>query len=301
LILYPASAGFFYDISMTIREIQNRALDLLPRTFEYSLAVEVLLAHALRGSREELFSHADREVSFEDERLFGELLSKHLDGEPVAYLTGVKEFYGLNFFVDRRVIIPRPETEHLVDEVISCVQRHNKSLSILDVGTGSGCIALTLAHKLQNVQVTAVDISFDALEVARKNAVQLGVDSRVVLRQSDLLLGVEGAFDIVVANLPYIGKEKFHFVSREALDFEPHVALFGGSDGLRLYGQFFQQLSTRPWRPRLLVGEFGFLQAEAMGVLLERFFPQRWEIKKDYASIDRMFVVGFPPDIPTKV
>lgn len=282
---------------MTIREVQTRALEILPRSTEHSLAVEVLLSHVLRCSREELFLHSDHIFPSDLEKSFWEMVSKHLDGEPVAYLTGVKEFYGLDFFVDRRVLIPRPETEHLVDEVISFVQRQTGSLSILDIGTGSGCIALTLAHELSNVQVTAVDVSPDALDVARMNAVRLGVDSKVEFYQSDLLSSVDGSFDVVVANLPYIGKEKFHFVSREALDYEPHVVLFGGSDGLRLYEKLFQQLSTRSWHPQFFVGEFGFLQGDAMVDLLERFFPQRWEIKKDYALIDRMFVVGFPPEV----
>ncbi len=265
-----------------------------PESFEGRLAAEVLLAYVLNCGKEDLFTKDRLDVSSENEKKFRTLFRRFYSGEPVAYLTGMKEFYGLDFFVNKNVLIPRPETEHLVDSVLSWSQKNGEVPSILDVGTGSGCIAVSLAKKLLSVKITASDISPDALEVARINAKRHGVSDRITFVLADLMAGVEGSFDIIVANLPYIGKKKYNFISRETYEHEPHVALFGGEDGLQLYEKFFQQIAGRNLRPRLFLGEFGFLQGDDMRHLLSRYFSDaETKIVKDYASIDRAFVVAF--------
>lgn len=265
------------------------------------LGAELLLAFVLGKDRAYLLAHADEVIAAEVLGRFYDLFGRMMAGEPVAYLLGKREFYGLDFFVDRRVLIPRPETEHLVEKILSyhrplpLKDGTSAHLRILDVGTGSGCIAIVLAKHLPSAQVTGVDISEEALEVAKKNAEMHGVSERVKFFQSDLLASVQGPFDVVVANLPYIGEKRFSFVSKSAVDYEPHVALFGGDDGLGLYRKFFEQLAARSWRPRLLLGEFGFLQRDELESLFGACFSNvSLGFEQDYAHIDRMFVVEFP-------
>jgi|WetSurMetagenome_2_1015567.scaffolds.fasta_scaffold65286_2 release factor glutamine methyltransferase len=280
----------------TIREALVSAGERLKGLPDSGLASEVLLAHCLGIGREKLFRDIDSPAEDAFIARFLELADRHAGGEPVAYLTGLKEFYGMEFFVDHRVLIPRPETEHLIDEVLIKAAQIGEGCRILDVGTGSGCIAVTVAKKCMGSRVTAGDISEDALEVARLNAVRHGVQDRIEFVRSDLMDGIDGPFDIIAANLPYIGKEKYNFISREAAEFEPDVALFGGSDGLELYRRLFAQIRDSSWKPRYLFGEFGFLQGDELRALLTIYFGgAKWEIKSDYASIERLFMVEFPP------
>ena len=276
-------------IDQLLKEVKSHA-----RIDEDKIAVDVLLAHVLGKSKEELFINGEDVVGNDQVKKFMELYERYKDGEPVAHLTNSKEFFGLDFFVDKNVLIPRPETEMLVEKVIDEVKSDQKEVKILDVGTGSGNIAISLAHSISSAKIVAVDVSSEALEIATKNAEQHGVMDQIELMVSDLLEEVEGEFDYIVANLPYIGEERHNYVSKEAKKFEPHVALFGGSNGLMLYEKLFQQISEKRLKPRMLLGEFGFLQGEEMRDLLSKYFEQEeWEIVSDYASIERMFVVNF--------
>ncbi len=279
---------------MKVRELFKHIRSKLGQQGDF-LGAELLLAYVLDKDRAYLQAHDDEEIPQESMRRYDELFGRMAAGEPVAYLLGHREFYGLNFFVDRRVLIPRPETEHLVEKVLDYCRKNTDVLKILDLGTGSGCIALSLAKLLPSTHVTATDISEDALNVARINAQRLDLKNRVSLLQSDLLESVSGPFDVIVANLPYIGEKRFSFVSKSAYDYEPHVALFGGNEGLSLYRRFFEELSRISWRPRLLVGEFGFLQKEELLAIFQSIFPEiSMHFEQDYAHIDRMFVVEFP-------
>ncbi len=313
---------------MKIKDVIGSAVKHLGGGEENRLAVEVLLAHALGVRKEELFTGAENAVDENKLDIFREMVNKHYEGEPVAYLTHNKEFYGLDFFVDGRVLIPRPETELMVEEVYKRVtdpdnpakSRHpgnmprivragnpadpgnpgetgrqvDLPLEILDIGTGSGCIAIALAKKLPKARFMATDISEDALDVARKNATRHNVIGRIDFVCANLMGNVCGRFDVIVANLPYIGLKKHNFVSKEAQAYEPNVALFGGDDGLRIYERLFGQICERNWRPKFLFGEFGFAQGEEMRALLNKYFQgQSIEIIQDYASIERMFVIGF--------
>lgn len=259
---------------------------------ESHYAPETLLSHCLGVERGHLLDRLDEEVDHDISREYLTLLGRHHVGEPVAYLIGHKDFCGLDFHVDNRVLVPRPETENIVNEVVLRAGEHEEP-RILDVGTGSGCIAISLAKKLPRSKVTAADISPDALDVARVNTFAHGVEGRVDLVQSDLIADVPGEFDFVVANLPYIKTENAP-IGQEAVHFEPSLALFGGSDGLSLYEKLFRQLQGKVWKPRFLLGEFGFLQGNEIRSLSEKYFGGgTCRIIEDYASMERVFVVGF--------
>lgn len=259
--------------------------------FLSALDCEVILAHALGCSREYLLAHGEEEVDGFVLDLFGEYVERVRNGEPVAYITGEKEFFGLSFFVDNRVLVPRPETEMIVEKVLEYLG--DRKARVLDVGTGSGNIAVSVAKGNEDVDVLALELEDGACEVARLNAEQHGVDDRVNVFQSDLLEAVDEGegFDVIVANLPYIGEEKHRYVSAATEMHEPHAALFGGFDGLQLYKKMFQELQDKGISFDLMMGEFGFAQGEDMAELLDRFFDQRWVIEKDLAGIERIFCV----------
>lgn len=259
------------------------------------LAIEVWLTQALGKSKEFLFLNPDLEVG---EEAVGKIMSglqKLEEGVPLAYLTGVKEFYGLELMVEPEVLIPRPESEQIVDLVKEIVERENwreKDLKVLDVGTGSGNIILAIVDQLKNVQGVGIDKSAMAVKIAQKNAEKLGLKERVGFGEGDLLGGVIEDFPIIVANLPYIGTEKYNFVAKDTLQNEPHLALFGGSDGLELYRKMFGQVCNLLKKPKYVLGEFGFGQSELMEGILKEFFQPlgaEWEILDDLAGIPRIF------------
>lgn len=195
------------------------------------LDAELLLVHVLKVPRISLYTNFDRPLSDSERDSYRALVKRRGAYEPVAYILGEREFYGRKFGVSPDVLIPRPETEHLVDAVLERVRQSGIAAPrIIDVGTGSGAIAVTLAAELREAKVTAVDISAKALAVARSNAAFLGVN--VDFREADLVKGIEPGFDIVVANLPYIGESERAQLTPDVRDHEPAVALFAGADGL---------------------------------------------------------------------
>ena len=199
-----------------------------------SLDADVLLMHVLGVSKATLYAHPDTEMSHGAMRRFRELIERRAKGEPVAYLRGFKEFYGLRFAVDPRVLIPRPETETLVDAARDLIR--GRALSVADVGTGSGAIAVALAATEPAIRVIATDISYDALAVARANAVANGVADRVEFREGDLLAPLDRPVDVVLANLPYLRDDSLDRLvgDRTSLAFEPKIAVTAGKDGLEL-------------------------------------------------------------------
>lgn len=278
---------------MKLGELIRQARDQWKDGHVDMIGIDALVCHVFEFTKEDLIKKVDQDMAVGKIDEFVDLVSRLHHGEPLSYLINSKEFYGLDFFVDERVLTPRPETEHLVEKIEEIIKR-GKIDSLLDIGTGSGCIAVTLAARNVDLKVMATDVSSEALEVAKINAEKHGVLERTNFIVADLMEGVEGRFDIVVANLPYIGTEKFNFVSREAEEFEPHVALFGGKDGLVLYEKLFQQIIGVDWKPKYLLGEFGFLQGERVRELLDLYFKgYEWQIFEDLSSIERGFVVDF--------
>ena len=199
-----------------------------------ALDADVLLAHVLGVTKEMLYAHPDTEMSHGAQRRYAELIERRTKGEPVAYLRGFKEFYGLRFTVDHRVLIPRPETETLVDAAREIIG--GRSLTIADIGTGSGAVAVAIAAHERGVRVIGTDISIDALAVARENTLRNGVADRVELREGDLLAPIAEPVEVVVANLPYLRDDALeHLVDeRTSLAFEPRLAVTAGKDGLEL-------------------------------------------------------------------
>ncbi len=285
---------------MNIKELLNLGVKTLGANDNALLECEVLLCHLLNMEKADLVRESNSEVDEETALLFNSYLKRLITGEPIAYLTKEKEFYGLNFYVDERVLIPRPETELLIDKTLEFLEQSGKdSLNILDLGTGSGNIAVTLARLLTDKEelnlnyVDAVDIDEGAIEVARINSQQHNVEDKVRIFQSDLMENIDkGAkYDVILANLPYIGKEKNRFVAKNVEDFEPEGALFGGEDGLELYEKLFQQIREKKIDYDLMMGEFGFAQGELMREMLSNYFEQSWAVIKDYSDIDRVFVI----------
>jgi release factor glutamine methyltransferase len=214
---------------------------------------EVLLMFVLGANRAYLYAHPERELTPGEETRYHEVLAQRATGMPSQYITGHQEFWGLDFVVSPAVLIPRPETEHLVETVLELARRipHPK---MIDVGTGSGCIALALAHELKGAEVFAVDISADALEIARANAARLQLE-RVRFLQSNVLAALADShdFDFVVSNPPYVGFGEADKVQRSVRDFEPQVAVFAGEQGLNVIKPLIEQAcrSLKPggWSP----------------------------------------------------
>jgi release factor glutamine methyltransferase len=225
----------------------------------------------------------------ETERRFRDLLGRRRDGEPVAYLLGEREFFGRPFTVDSRVLIPRPETEHLV-ELALAVPLAPRARA-LDIGTGSGCLAVTLAAERPSWSVVATDLSIAALDVARCNARRHGVGERVHCVAADLCGGLDlRTFDVVVGNPPYVEEGVVPFLSRDVRDFEPRVALVGGAGGLETMARLLEQLTAL--RAGVWVAlEFGFGQAVPVATLVAREDAfEAIEIRTDLAGIERNVV-----------
>jgi len=231
---------------------------------------ETLLMHALNRDRAYLYARPEIELSREEIARFNDLVERRLSGEPLQYITGRQEFWGLDLLVTPAVLIPRPETEHAVEAALA-VLRPLDSPRVVDVGTGSGCIALALASELPQARIEAVDISPYAISVARQNAARLGLAPRVAFVQSNLLekyVGDGPAFDMVVSNPPYVGENEADKLQIEVREHEPHCALFGGIEGLdiyrRLIPQAHQVLKSGGW----LVMEIGYSQEQSIRELL---------------------------------
>lgn len=244
---------------------------------------KLLLRYVLAASAAELAAHPERELSESQSSRYAALVLRRAEGEPIAYLVGVREFYGRDFRVTPAVLIPRPETELLVEAAIAKVSRRGTP-RILDLGAGSGCVAITLALEL-GCEVTAVDVSADALAVARDNAARLG--ARVRFFESDWFASVEGEFDVIVGNPPYVAEGDPHLAEGD-LRFEPMMALACGPDGLsalrRILADARRHLAPGGW----LLLEHGYDQAEAMRQLLVDAGFQLTEQHRDLAGIVRI-------------
>lgn len=211
---------------------------------------------------------------------------------PDAYKQGSIAFYGMPFDVTKDVLIPRPETEMLIDGVKNFLEHDgSKTHSIVDVGTGSGAIAIVLGKLFPKAEITAIDLSEKALAIARKNATKHHVEN-VKFQNNDLLKEINTKFDIVVANLPYIPHARIPELDSSVKDFEPHLALDGGSDGFELYRQTFSQISVWDKPPMLLICEIDDTHGEIALAEAKKYFPRSSvSIKKDFAGLDRVLVV----------
>lgn len=260
-----------------------------------SLDAQVILAHILDKERGWLFAHYDQALTEEEAENFAELVARRAAAEPVAYLVGHREFYGLDLVVDRRVLIPRPETELLVDAVLDHIDsRSNQNVRMVDVGTGSGAVAVAVAANCPTVEIYAVDLSPAALDVAHENVERHDSRGQITLLQSDLLSALPHKVDIVAANLPYITSGDYPNLMADVRDYEPRLALEAGPEGLDLIERLLDQAPDHLHPGGVLFLEIGADQGKGVLQLVERLLPQAQHIgmRQDYHGYDRLVVVG---------
>jgi release factor glutamine methyltransferase len=254
------------------------------------LNAEHLLAHALGRKRIELYLDFERKLTETELGPLRELVKRRSEGEPLQHLLGTVEFCGLTFLCDKRAMVPRPETEQLVELVESRIE--NRESRIVDVGTGSGVIALSLAAKFPEAKILAIDVSDDALALAQENAARLNLSNRVRFLKSRLLENVEGVFDLIVANLPYISTQERHTLSREVLH-DPEVALFAGTEGDELVRDLIAEAPSRLGPGGTLALEIGLGQRDAfLSALAEKNYRDICS-KNDYNGVTRFLFARY--------
>src|SRR6266404_5729633 len=234
------------------------------------LNAEHLLAHLLDRKRIELYLEFERELTETELAPLRDLVRRRGEGEPLQHLLGTVEFCGLTFICDKGALVQRPETEELVELLLAKITDQKAEVRILDVGTGSGVIALSLASKFPDARIVGVDVSEDALALARENAARLGLTERVEFRQGDLLQDFTERFDVIVANLPYIARSDQPTLSREVLR-DPEIALFAGEKGDEMIRRLIDQAPAHLEPGGLLVLEIGLGQGEGLAA----FLPQK--------------------------
>ena len=275
---------------MNLKEALNVASEELMKTgsLDAKLEAEVLLRHVLKIDRAAMFRDLDEDITMEDSSNIASLVKRRIKREPLAYITGVKEFYGLPFVVSEDVLIPRQETELLVDTAIVQAKSLGKNeISIVDVGTGSGAIAVSLALNIPTSSIIAVDISEAALAIADNNRRAHGLYSRVKLRRGNLLEPIIDKIDILVSNPPYIRSDKLTSLQEEVLK-EPVVALDGGCDGLELIKRLLFQAVDKMSNPGVILFEIDSDQASEAVKLSQQFFPSAiTTVLKDLSNNER--------------
>lgn len=279
----------------TIQEVLVSAVRALGARNGYAsarLEAEILLAHTLKISRAMLLARLGDSISDADAAQFAGMVARRAQREPIAYIVGHQEFYGLDLIVDRRVLIPRFETEHLVERALDVMKQipHPEPV-IADVGTGSGAIALALAQNTRNTKIIATDISPEALTVARLNAARFNLTERIEFRNTDLLDGITMPIDLLTANLPYIPLERQAQLPREVRQYEPRLATIAGLDGLSIIRRLLKQLEQHMARGGFVFLEISEEQGEAVSTLARDLVPRaKFAVYRDLEGLDR--VVG---------
>ena len=235
------------------------------------LNAELLMMFVLGCDRAYLYAHPERSLITEEQSRYDNVVRERARGCPTQYIIGHQEFWGLDLIVSPAVLIPRPETEHVVETVLALVQQRDpeEKLRLIDVGTGTGCIALALASELPCIDIHACDISDEALEIARINATRLRLERQVQIRRSDLLSVYVGEqFDFVVSNPPYVGESEADKVQKQVREFEPKIAVFSGQEGMDIYKRFIPQAHAVLKPGGWLVMEIGFSSEDKVKALL---------------------------------
>ena len=259
----------------------------------YALAAELLLMHAVGSDRAWIYSHPEALLDIDTTRRFFELVAQRAAGVPTQYLTGKQEFWGLEFEVTPAVLIPRPETEHVVEVATERLgeRRRREDLRVADVGTGSGCIAVALAHELRGAEILATDISGAALEIAQRNAERRGVAERIRFAECDLLEAAateDWLFELIVSNPPYVARNEEAQLPREVREHEPREALFAGTTGTEIYGRLITAASRHLRAGGSFVVEIGYGTAEHIGQLLDCAAWRDVLVTNDLAGIPRV-------------
>jgi release factor glutamine methyltransferase len=252
-----------------------------------ALEAQVLLASVLEKSREWVLSHFDEELSPTQTDSLNSLLARLINGEPLPYLTGKRAFYGMDFSVSKDTLIPRPETELLVEEAVQWLLNNPSKRSAIDVGTGSGVIAICLADAIPNLCINAIDVSEEALEIAKKNCFQFHHEDQITFLQGDLLTGISNKVDLITANLPYIPSRTLDTLPE--LRFEPRLALDGGENGVLYIKKLLEQAINVLKPGGLILLEIESSISELVTQLAYTTFPNaQIDILFDYANLPRI-------------
>lgn len=272
--------------------LEAAAAQLMGRSGTPLLDAQLILAHLLNQRREQLIAHDELPLSIHQVAAYTKLIALRASGMPIAYILGRRTFFDRELFVNPHVLIPRPETELIVERALEWIHAQDRqsdpTLRIVDVGTGSGAIAIALASRLPSARILATDISAAALQVAQRNGRGL---PNLRYMQCDLLSGIGGQFDVICANLPYIATAELDVL--EVAKFEPAIALDGGSDGLVLIRRLLEQAPSRLAKPSLLLLEIGADQGAAALAAAQAVFGQAAQIsiRKDLSGLDRVLEV----------
>ena len=265
----------------------------------FTLAAELLLLHVLDRDRTWLYAHPEEQLSAAESERFFALIARRANGEPTQHLTGKQEFWGLEFEVTSDVLIPRPETEHLIEVALDRLALRElragrkptfggEGLQIADIGTGSGCIAIALARDLPAATIYATDISSAALAVAKRNADRHSVSGHIHFVECNLLDITTPEFDLIVSNPPYVGRREAETLAREVRDHEPEIALYGGKEGYELYADLITQAAAHLKTGGLLVLELGHNSLPAVQPLLDAPTWTNVAVTNDLAGIPRV-------------
>jgi len=253
------------------------------------LDAEILLSYAIKKNKTFLYTHPEYKLNNNQINKFKKYIIKRSGGEPIAYIIKNKKFYNLDFFVNKNVLIPRPETEMLVEETLKLVRDDKKIQSIIDIGTGSGCIIISLVKNIKNKNINfyATDISKKALNISQKNAKKYKLNIKFI--KSNLLKNINIYLKnyILIANLPYLKKN----LNRSNLKFEPKKALYSGKDGLKLYNKLFLEIKNLKYKPKYVLLEFDCGQTEKIKKIIKNILPEyKIKIKKDLAGLNRILI-----------
>jgi len=276
---------------MTIREIYSYCINELESNQEKFIDTELLLSFVLKKDRIYIKTNLDEKItSFEEEQI--KVFVKQLkNNKPIHYIIGQRDFYGYDFLVDEHVLIPRSDTEILVENAINILTHKKKALKGLEIGVGSGIISIILLKKLKNLNMTAIDINDFAIDISKKNADNLGVTDRLKLIKSDLFENIEfNQFDMIVSNPPYISLNEIGIMSDDALLHEPSEALFAENDGLYFYYEICQKASDYLADFGYLLFEIGYKQGKNVAEIMTSSGFKNIEVIKDLAGLDRVVV-----------
>jgi len=283
---------------MTIREAQNWASSFLTKQNieEAQLEAEVFIRSLYGWERSQLFLHWHEQISEEKLLQLKDWLNRRSEHEPIQYIVGTQEFFGREFLVNLSVLIPRPETELLIEEVLQRAKEiwHDKPISVVDIGTGSGAIAITLALEKPNWQVSTVDISNDAIETAMSNAERL--EASLNFLHGDVLepmVKSNQKVDIIISNPPYIPSQDVLELMSDVREYEPKLALDGGKDGLDFYRKIMNQSQKVLKRPGIIAFEIGIHQSEAIQELFARSGATFYYVKSDFQGIPRVAIARY--------
>jgi len=255
-----------------------------------SIEIHAILAYALQKNTAWIAAHPETRLDQAQLVFLEQAVERLTQGEPLAYITGKQAFYGLELFADQHVLIPRPETELLVEQAIVWLKGNPGRTRVADVGTGSGAIAVTLANQLPDLQITATDISARALAVAEANAAKYYVTERIQFTETSLLDGVEACFDMILANLPYIPTQTLEGLP--ALGYEPRSALDGGADGLDLIRKLITTIEKKLLPKACVILEIQYNQGEDVTQIAAQQFPSaKISVHQDLASLPRVVII----------